>query len=139
MLRLQPILKSRIAWIAAVWVGVMIHLDWHLGRPGHDHRSFDLTYHWLAALPTVLPVAGLAVKRWPHAALSAGAVLLGLGVLLGQGLEPLGEVVLFQEGWEPLTSPERWRVFAEFIGAGLITLWVGVAVIGRMRHQETSS
>jgi len=37
-------LKSPTLWIAALWVGVMIHLDWHLGRAGHDHRSFDLTY-----------------------------------------------------------------------------------------------
>ena len=132
-------LKSPVAWIAAFWVGVMIHVDWHLGRPGHDHRSFDLTYHWLAALPTAVPVAWLAVRKWPHAALSAGAAMLGLGIVLGQGLEPLGEVVLYQEGWEPVTSPVRWRVFAEFIGVGLITLLAGVVVIGRMRHQETSS
>jgi len=138
MLQLQPILRSPAAWIAAAWVGVMIHVDWHLGRPGHGHRSFDLTYHWLAALPMALPVAWLAVRRWPHAALSAGAVMLGLGIVLGQGLEPLGEVVLYQEGWEPFTNPVRWRIFAELIRAGLIALLAGVVVIGRMRHQETS-
>ena len=139
MPQVRAILKSPVAWIAALWVGVMIHVDWHLGRPGHGHRSFDLTYHWLAALPTAAPLALLALRRWPDSALSAGAVILGLGILLGQGLEPLGEVILFQEGWEPFTSPVRWRVFAEFIGAGLISLSAGVAVIGRIRHKGTSS
>jgi hypothetical protein len=125
-------LKSPVVWIAALWVGVMIHLDWHFGRPGHDHRSFNLTYHWLTALPTCVSLAWLALRRWPHSALSAGGLILGLGILLGQGLEPLGEVILFREGWEPFTDPVRWRIFAEFLAAGLISLLVGVAGIPRM-------
>ena len=118
-------LRSPLFWIAALWVGVMIHVDWHLGRPGHDHQSFDLSYHWLLALPTFIPVIWLVLRKWPTAAPSAGAVILLIGVLLGQGLEPLGETIHFDAGLEPFINPRRWRIFAEFLGAGVATIAVG--------------
>ena len=120
--RPAPPLVSPAAWLAALWVGIMIHLDWHLGRPGHDHRSFDLAWHWLFAVPAFLPVAWLARRRWPGAPFRAAVMIAVLGVLLGQGVEPLAEVILFEDGYEPFTDPLRWRIFAEFVGVGLATL-----------------
>lgn len=127
-------LRSPLVWIAALWVGVMIHVDWHLGRSGHDHQSFNLSYHWLVAVPTFIPVVWLALRRWPTSAFPAGAVILLIGVMLGQGLEPLGETIHFNAGSEPFTNPQRWRIFAEFLGAGIITL-VGGIMIARWRHR----
>jgi hypothetical protein len=128
MLRLPSV------WLAALWVGVMIHLDWHLGRPYHDHRSFDLAYHWLVALPAFAPIAWFAHRRWPGAPFKAAVVMTVLGVLLGQGLEPLSEVILDNAGSEPFTDPIRWRIFVEFLAAGVVVLWLGMSLAARSRH-----
>lgn len=106
----------------------MTHIDWHLGRPGHDHLSFQLSYHWLLALPAFLPLAWLAGTRSPNAAGRAGMRMILLGLLIGQGLEPLGEALL-GEGLEPFTNATRWRVFAEFLAAGLLTFFLGLMVV----------
>ena len=129
-------LRTWSTWLAALWVGVMIHLDWHLGRPGHDHRSFDLAYHWVLALPAFVPVAWLVSRRWPGAAFRAGMVITLLGVLLGQGLEPLGETIHFGAGAEPFTNPVRWRIFAEFMTAGVLTLLLGILLLQRQARAE---
>jgi hypothetical protein len=106
----------------------MIHLDWHLGRPGHDHRSFDLPYHWLVAVPAFAPLAWLTLRRWGGAAVSAAASILLLGVLLGQIVEPLSE------GGSALSNGLRWRVFAEFIAAGLVSYLLGFTIAARARR-----
>jgi hypothetical protein len=124
-------LRSPTIWLAALWIGVMIHLDWHLGRSGHDHRSFDLTYHWLLALPTFVPVACLIVRTWPTSPATPAVLITLLGVVVGQGLEPLGEVIYFNAGVIPFTSTERWRIFAQFTAAGLTTLFATLLVIRR--------
>jgi xanthosine utilization system XapX-like protein len=121
-------LSSRAVWIWALYVGSMTHLDWHLGRPGHDHLSFHLPYHWLLAIPTFLPVAWIVHVRGPDAPVRAGMLTLLLGLLIGQGLEPLGEVLL-GGGAEPFTNPVRWRIFAEFLGAGVLSFSLGVPFI----------
>ncbi len=123
-------IRSATAWLGALWVGLMIHLDWHLGRPGHDHRSFDLALHWLLAIPAFSLVIWMAHRRWPDAAANGMLLITLLGVLLGQGLEPLGEIAMYG-GLEPLTSPVRWRIFAEFMAAGVVTLFLGAALLGR--------
>jgi uncharacterized membrane protein YhaH (DUF805 family) len=114
----------------------MIHLDWHLGRPGHDHRSFDLAYHWLLAVPTFTPLAWLVCRRWRDSPFRAALIMTVLGVLLGQGLEPLGETVHFGAGAEPFTNHLRWRIFAEFMTAGLIILLLGILLF-RSRGRAT--
>ena len=82
--------------------------------------SFDLSYHWLLSLLAFGPLPWLVARRWPLAPVRPAFVIVILGVLLGQGLEPMGEV-LTSVRWEPFTNPTRWRVFAEFMAAGLVT------------------
>jgi len=126
----NALLRSGWMWIAALWLATMIHVDWHLGRSGHDHRSFDLAHHWLLAIPAFLAVGWLVWRKWPATAWRAAALIVLLGLLAGQGLEPLSETVLFGVGLEPFTSAERWRVLAEFMTAGLVTL-LGALALGR--------
>ena len=123
-------LRSRAVCLGAFWLGLMVHLDWHLGRPGHDALSFHLPWHWLLAVPAFLPIAWLVKRQWPDAALKAGLVVVLLGLLIGQVLEPLGESLL-GAGTEPFTNPLRWRAFAEFVGAGLLTLFFAAPLIRR--------
>src|SRR5262245_5986923 len=112
-------LRSSFVWLSALWIGALIHVDWHLGRPGHDHLSFGMPYHWLLAVLAFAPLPWLAVRRWPKSANAAPLLAILLGVVLGQGIEPLSEVLLYQA--EPFTDPVRWRVFGEFKAAGVLT------------------
>ncbi len=120
--------RSPVAWLAALWIGVLIHVDWHMGRPGHDHLSLGLPYHWLLAVVTFAPLPWIVLRRWPTSCPQASVLVVLLGVALGQGLEPLGEVIHFPVGWEPFTNPVRWRVFGEFIVTGIITYLASAAL-----------
>ena len=114
-------IKSPVAWLLAVALGVVIHIDWHLGRPGHHSLSFDLSYHWVLAVPTFAALAWIILRRWPtHFARASMGVILA-GVFLGQGLEPLGEIIHSGGAVQPFSNPVRWRVFGEFIVAGGLT------------------
>ncbi len=113
--------RSPLTWLAAFWIGVLVHVDWHLGRGGHDHLSFGLGYHWLVAVVTFAPIPWVLARRWPTSFPQASAFVLLLGIALGQGLEPFGEVIYSPASWEPFTNPIRWRVFAEFSVAGILT------------------
>ena len=126
--------RSPVAWLIALWIGVIINLDWHLGRPGHGHLSFGLSYHWLLAVGAFAPLPWVVLRRWPSAFLQASVLVILLGVALGQGLEPLGEAVQFRVGWDPFTNPVRWRVFAEFIGVGILTYLASAAGAFSRRH-----
>jgi len=119
------LLKSPFVWLGALWIGVMIHLDWHLGRPGHDHLSLGFPYHWIAALPVFAPLAWLTLRRFGRAAVPAGAAMLVIGIGLGQILEPLAE------GPASLGNVVRWWTFAEFIAAGLVSYLLGLALAAR--------
>ena len=121
-------IQSPLVWLSALWIGVLIHVDWHLGRPGYDHLGFDLSYHWLLGIATFAPLPWLVVRRWPNSARGASLLVIALGVLVGQGIEPLGEVILFKSGAEPFTNPVRWRVFAEFMAAGIVTYLTSAAL-----------
>ena len=106
--------------LSALWVGALVHVDWHLGRPGPDHLSFGLPYHWLLGVVAFAPLPWILIRRWPESLARTSILVIGLGVALGQGLEPLGETILYHAGVEPFTSPARWRIFAEFLTAGLL-------------------
>ena len=119
-------------WVAALWIGTLIHLDWHLGRHGHDHRSFGLAYHWLLAIPAFLPAAWLACRTRPGSPFLAGLSSVLLGALLGQGLEPLGELLYFGRGAGPFLPPARWHVFVEFMAAGILVLLLAIVTLRRL-------
>ena len=124
-------IRSPLIWLSAVWIGALIHVDWHLGRPGPDHLSFGMPYHWLLAILAFAPLPWLLMRRWPKSPYASSAVAIALGILLGQGIEPLSEVILFQAGAEPFTNPVRWRVFGEFMAAGIVTCLASTALASK--------
>lgn len=128
-------IRSPLAWLSALWIGVLIHVDWHLGRPGHSHLSLGLPYHWLLAVVAFAPLPWLLIRRWPTSFMQASVVIIGLGVVLGQLVEPLGEVLRYHVGAEPLTNPVRWRVFAGFLAAGLVSYLIGAGIARRSRDR----
>lgn len=132
-------IRSPTLWLTALWIGGLIHVDWHLGRPGHSHLSLGLPYHWLLAAVAFAPLPWLVVRRWPDSLTRASVIVLALGVFLGQGLEPLGEVVQYDIGLEPFTDAVRWRVFAEFLTAGLVAYVISAGVARRRIPQHGSA
>ena len=124
-------IKTPLVWLSAFWIGTLIHVDWHMGRPGHDHLSFGLPYHWLVAVLAFALLPWLLVRRWPDMAPRASVLVIALGVLIGQGIEPLSEVVFLNAGAEPFTNPVRWQVFAEFMLAGVFVYVVSTVVAVR--------
>lgn len=125
--------KSPFAWLLAIGLGVVIHLDWHLGRPGHHDLSFDLPYHWVLAIATFAPLAYLVMQRWPTRFAHASIWVMLVGVFVGQGLEPLGEIIYSGGTAQPFRDAVRWRVFGEFMVAGILT-YVAAAVALRRRE-----
>jgi hypothetical protein len=110
-------------------------VDWHLGRSGHDHLSFGLWYHWLSGVATFGPLPGVLVRRWRTSFAQPSAFVIVVGAVLGQALEPLGEVLVLDLGLQPFINAARWRVFGEFMAAGIVTYVVGtVVVLRRSRH-----
>lgn len=112
--------------LAALLLAAAIHVDWHLARPGHhSDLSGHWAQHWLLGIP-VFALLALHESRWPSRyRWRSSAVLILVGVFLGQVLEPLSE--LFGAPWSYAFSGIRWAAFAEFLAAGLLTFLVVMA------------
>jgi hypothetical protein len=124
--------------VTGLVLGAVIHVDWHLARPGSHHElSFGLGWHWLLAAPAFLAVY-LVARRWrPERPLGAALKIVLIGVLAGQVLEPLGEVLL-SGTWEWALHSHRWRAFGEFLAAGLATLLL-LLILSQRKTPWTSS
>ena len=122
-------IRSPLVWLSALWIGLLIHGDWHLGRPGHDHLSLGLAYHWALGVITFAPLPWLLLPRWPGSKTTVSVLVIVLGVMIGQGIEPLGEMMLFDA--RPFANPVRWRVFAEFMVAGIVSYRASAALLSR--------
>jgi hypothetical protein len=124
-------IRSPILWLTALWLGLLVHVDWHLARPLHHRLSFGLEAHWLLGVGAAFSVGWIVARRWPRSPARAAALIVALGVLMGQGLEPLGEVVTTGWDWEPLQNPQRWRAVGEFLAATVLSLPVALIVFTR--------
>jgi hypothetical protein len=113
-------------WLALL-IGADVHVDWHFARGHHAPLSGDSPYHWVTAIPVFALAAWYIARRWPQDLLRAGAVTLLLGLLVGQVVEPLGEVATGAT-WAWAFGPERLLAFAEFAGVGLVTYGLGLAL-----------
>jgi len=132
--------RSAWFWLAALILAAGIHLDWHLGRPGHHaNLSFHLPYHWLLALPVFSGLWLLVRWRWPDSPWKTAGLVILVGILLGQGLEPLGEVIASAGRHQPFAQAVRWKVFGEFILAGLVTIPLAATLVRGRRSPTKGS
>jgi hypothetical protein len=60
-------------------------------------------------------------------------VIVLLGIVLGQGLEPLAEILTSPPGHAPFANTVRWQVFAEFLLAGIVTSGLAATLTHRPR------
>jgi hypothetical protein len=121
----------------SVWmvllVMVMVHVDWHFGR-GHHHRlSLSWPYHWLTGILTFLPLALFCAEKWPQNLIRAMLINGAAGLVAGQIIEPLGEVVLYRIPSAIVFSPERWHVFWQFVLAAVVGGLAGVVIVWSRR------
>lgn len=106
--------------LAALLLAAAIHVDWHLARPGHhSDLSGHWAQHWLLGIPVFALLALHESRRPSRYRWRSSAVLILVGVFLGQVLEPLSE--LFGAPWSYAFSGIRWTAFSEFMVAGLLT------------------
>ena len=106
--------------IAAALLGVIVHLDWHLGRPAHHGLSGDWSMHWLAGVLSGAGYALWAARVAPTRTVPWLIVVVLLGLFIGQIVEPAFELLYPDMTWALVLTPERWRIFAEFTVAFLI-------------------
>lgn len=123
---------------AAVLLGIGIHVDWHLARH-HGRLSAAWPWHWALALPLFAVAAWYVARRWPDATGRVSVGTIAAGVLLGQVLEPIGELVFY--GWSLGESfgPERLGAFTWFVGAGLATYLAMLLALSRRRTRRERS
>ena len=105
----------------ALILAVAIHVDWHLARP-HDHGGLSggLALHWLLAIPVFALAAWYISRRFVRAGM-ASIVTIGVAVVLGQIVEPLGEHVLLQDPLSEVFAAPRVMAFLTFLATGLLT------------------
>ena len=127
-------IRALVSIPAALWLAAAIHVDWHLARP-HDHGgiSGNFASHWLLALPVFAFTAWFLGRRAGRP-VAAGVVTIGVAILLGQVLEPLGEIVLFHDPWSEVFSAERNAAFASFMVAGIASYGLVTGLSSRRLH-----
>ncbi len=108
-------------------IGTLIHLDWHLARPGH--HGLDWPLHWLATALLFGVIGWGVARRWPSDRSRTAIIALIAGVLIGQLIEPLSEPLLFEHRFGYPVTPARWLAFWQAIGAGTLlyalAVWAG--------------
>ena len=119
-------------------LAAVVHVDWHLARPAHHRLSLAWPHHWLFAVTAFALVGWLIARWWPDAPLRAAAGIVGLALVLAQGVEPLMEVAIYQDRFGYPADPGRWTAFAVCVAAGLPALLVAV-ILCRPRLRNTSA
>jgi hypothetical protein len=124
--------RSLISAPVALVLAAAIHVDWHLARH-HARLSLGWSHHWLFAIPVFAAAAWYLRRRRPATLPLVSAGSIGAGILVGQGIEPLGEVLLYGAPLGQVYGPERTGAFAVFMAAGLATYVATLWVLRRLR------
>ena len=127
--------RSSFSLPLALLLGLSIHVDWHLARHEHDGRSLGWDAHCLVAIPIFALAAWYLARRWPPPAnpWRPAALSVALGILLGQVIEPLAEIIHYQATLADELEPARLTAFAAFTVTGLVTMGLALAALTRRR------
>ena len=123
-------LPSREVVRVLVWGVVLsglVHVDWHVGRPADMPPSLEWPLHWILGLVTGAAMGWLFLKE--SANVHSGVDLLvaiGLGLVLGQVMGPVVEMVGFGVSFAEVVPAVRWVLFAQFT----VALMGSVAAVG---------
>lgn len=122
--------------VFAVAVAVLIHLDWHVGRPRHMRYSLDWDFHWVLGLGAGIGMALIFVRRFGSGKAGPALLVTGmLGFLLGQIVQPALEAIGNSLAFGTVNPPVRWSVFAGFSIAWL----AGSAVVLALALRRASA
>ena len=125
--------RSALSLPLSLLLGASIHADWHLARHEHDGRSLGWDAHWLVAIPIFALAAWYLARRWPDNPWRPAALSVALGILLGQVIEPLAEIIHYQATLADELEPARLTAFALFTVTGLVTMGLTLAALARRR------
>ncbi len=110
---IRPHLVRLVGW--AFLLAILVHVDWHLGRPLEMRLSLAWRLHWLLGLIAGAAMAYLLARRVePGPAWRRLALVGALGFVLGQLVQPALEVVAYGVSFGRVYPSVRWCLFAEF-------------------------
>ena len=100
-------------------LAVGLHVDWHLARPRHHRLSLAWPYHWVITAVLFGIVAWLIARLWTRDRWRIGfAIFLG-AVFLAQIVEPMMEILVYEQGLGYPADPGRWEVFLLTMAAAI--------------------
>ena len=105
-------LRNRIIGIG-IFLAVILHLDWHLARPHHEHPGlslnvgFEWSYHWIATAVIFAIIALFISRRWPNDRLVIAAGAFAVGVFGAQIFWPIVEAAVYGRRIGFATEPGR--------------------------------
>src|SRR5688500_10150197 len=122
-------MTRRAALTLFLVLALLVHVDWHVARPEHIHRSLGWSGHWVLGALAFGLIGWLAGRS--SKARAGELVGLSLAALfVGHLVEATGEMLVYSQPWSVVMPQIRWRIFAEFCFAGTIT---GVAAFAAAR------
>jgi hypothetical protein len=122
-------MRRYLSFWMVLLVMVMVHVDWHFGR-GHHHRlSLSWPYHWFTGVVTFILLTLFCSKKWPENPIRATLINGAAGLVAGQIIEPLAEVVFYRIPIAIVFSAERWHVFLQFFLAAVAGAVAGLVVV----------
>jgi uncharacterized YccA/Bax inhibitor family protein len=128
-------MKRSISILAVLFLMVLVHVDWHLGRAHHHRLSMEWEYHWITGLVGFFLMVLIVARKRPENLALAAALNVLLGLFLGQIVEPLLEVLGYRVSVATALPPERWMVFFQFCIAGLVGFIAGILWIRVYRRK----
>jgi hypothetical protein len=129
-------MKHYISILAVLFLAVLVHVDWHLGRAQHHRLSMGWEYHWVTGFVAFFLVILIVAWKSPEHLEFAAALNVVLGLFLGQIVEPLLEVLGYHVSLATALPPERWKVFFQFCLAGLVGFLAGVLWVRARRKKD---
>jgi hypothetical protein len=133
-------MRQYVSVKAILLIAVMVHVDWHVGRPHHiSSLSGDWPYHWILGVLTFAALGLFAGLKWPDRPYAPLALNAVAGLFVGHIVEALGEVLAYRESWALVMPAERWRLFFEFAAAGVAGCLLGLGFTILRRRTATGA